>query len=287
MQKSLRIAAIRHLTLLVAAMGGRLAASAVLMALAGVLEAASLIALVLLVGTLGIDVSAGGAATFALASRRIPRLDRPRHHRSFAVLAIYVAVTVSQAMVLRAQTVLNLGIEYRFIALLRSRLYDAVANAQWLFVAHSRGTDFSHALTTELDRAGLATYQLLWSVSTIFVMAAQVVMALQVSAPLTLLVFAAGGLLASLCLRGFGRHERLAKRSQSDGRRACARHRAPGGHEDGEEPGRRAVEHRRVLAAGECRCATGAGCRATAGQSSRAASNRAPSRSLRCCSSLR
>ena len=85
----------------------------------------------------------------------------------------------AQAMVLRAQTVINLGIEYRFIALLRSRLYEAVASARWLFVAQSRGTDFSHALTTELDRAGLATYQLLWSASTIFVMAAQVVLALR------------------------------------------------------------------------------------------------------------
>ena len=116
----------------------------------------------------------------------------------FPILAIYVAVTVTQAIVLRAQTVLNLGIEYRFIALLRSRLYDAVANARWLFVAQSRGTDFSHALTTELDRAGLATYQLLWSASTLVVMAAQVVLALQVSAPLTLLVFAAGGLLIAI-----------------------------------------------------------------------------------------
>ena len=84
----------------------------------------------------------------------------------FPVLAAYVAVVITQAIVLRAQTVLNLGIEYRFIALLRSRLYEAVANARWLFVAQSRGTDFSHALTTELDRTGLATYQLLWSAST-------------------------------------------------------------------------------------------------------------------------
>jgi ATP-binding cassette subfamily C protein len=197
LQKLLRTAAARHLTLLVAAMGGRLAASAALMAVAGVLEAAGVIALVLLVGTLGVDVTTGGTASLADASRRFlastgvaPSL--------LPVLAAYVALTVIQALVLRAQTVINLDIEYRFVALLRSRLYDAVAHARWAFVAQSRGTDFSHALTTELDRAGLATYQLLWSASTIFVMAAQVVLALQVSTPLTVLVFGAGAVLILL-----------------------------------------------------------------------------------------
>jgi len=191
---SLPITAIRHLKLLSAAMGGRLSASVALMIVAGVLEAANVAVLVLLVGTLGIDVSAAGAARFAQASVRI-LASTGLSTTLLPILEIYVGVTVTQALVLRAQTMLTLGIEYRFIALLRSRLYDAVANARWLFVAQSRGTEFSHALTTELDRAGLATYQLLWAGSTILVMAAQVVLALQVSAPLTLLVFASGGLL--------------------------------------------------------------------------------------------
>ena len=199
METPLRTAAVRHFTLLVASMRGRLAASFLMMATASILEGASIVGLVLLVETLGIDVSAGGTGSLAGASHRI--LARIGLVPSFfAVLAAYVAVVSAQAMVLRAQTVVNLGIEYRFIALLRSRLYEAVANARWLFVAQSRGTDFSHALTTEHDRAGLATYQLLWSASTIVVMAAQVVLALQVSAPLTLLVFAAGGLLTVLLM---------------------------------------------------------------------------------------
>jgi ATP-binding cassette, subfamily C, bacterial len=197
LEKSLRTAAVRHLRLLISAMGSRLAASAALMVIASLLEAAGVVVLVLLVGTFGVDVSTGGAASLARASHRLLAWTGLAG-TLFPILAIYVAVTVTQAIVLRAQTVLNLGIEYRFIALLRSRLYDAVANARWLFVAQSRGTDFSHALTTELDRAGLATYQLLWSASTLVVMAAQVVLALQVSAPLTVLVFAAGGLLIAI-----------------------------------------------------------------------------------------
>ena len=176
-------------------MRGRLALSAALMALAGILEAAGLISLVLLAETLGIDVSAGGATDLSGVNRQLLAWTGLAPSLLTAVTA-YVAVTVSQAMVLRAQTVLNLDIEYRFVAFLRTRLYDAIAHAQWLFISRTRGTDFSHALTTELDRTGLATYQLLWSLSTISVMAAQVVIALRISAPLTLLVFGAGGLLA-------------------------------------------------------------------------------------------
>jgi ATP-binding cassette subfamily C protein len=159
------------------------------------LEGAGLISLILLAETLGIAVSSGGAAGLPAVSRQLlawtglaPSI--------LPAIAAYVAVTVIQAMVRRTETVLNLDIEYRFVAFLRTRLYDAIAHAQWLFISRTRGTDFSHALTTELDRTGLATYQLLWSLSTISVMAAQVVIALRVSAPLTLLVFGAGGVLA-------------------------------------------------------------------------------------------
>jgi len=195
LQNSLRVAASRHLTLLVTAMGSRVALSAALMVLAGVLEGAGLISLILLAETLGIAVSSGGAAGLPAVSRQLlawtglaPSI--------LPAIAAYVAVTVIQAMVRRTETVLNLDIEYRFVAFLRTRLYDAIAHAHWLFISRTRGTDFSHALTTELDRTGLATYQLLWSLSTISVMAAQVVIALRVSAPLTLLVFGAGGVLA-------------------------------------------------------------------------------------------
>jgi ATP-binding cassette, subfamily C, bacterial len=196
LQKPVRTAAVQHLTLLVAALGGRLVTSAALMVVAGALEAAGVVALVLLIGTLGVDLTSGGSAFLTGVSQRLLARSGLTPSLLPAVLA-YAVVTVLQAIVLRAQTVLNLDIEYRFIAFLRSRLYDAVAHARWLFIAQNRGTDFSHALTTELDRAGLATYQLLWSASSIFVMAAQVLLALQVSAPLTLLVFGAGGLLTA------------------------------------------------------------------------------------------
>jgi ATP-binding cassette subfamily C protein len=204
MQEGIRITAVRHLRLLVRLLGGRVSASIAMMALAGAAEGVGILLLVLLVSSLGIDVSTGGAADVAGTGRRVLALAGivPA---LLPILLAYVVVIVFQAGVLRAQTILNLDIEYRFVALLRSRLYDAVANARWLFLARTRGTDFSHALTTEVDRAGMATYQLLWAASTLFVMVAQVALALRISAPLTLLVFAAGGLLTALLAPRFRR----------------------------------------------------------------------------------
>jgi ATP-binding cassette subfamily C protein len=204
MQESIRGTAGGHLRLLVRRLGGRLAASIAMMALAGMVEAVAVLLLILLVAALGIDISTGGAADLAGTGRRALALTGIAP-ALLPTLAVYVIVIVFQAGVLRAQTILNLDIEYRFVALLRSRLYDAIANARWLFLARTRGTDVSHALTTEVDRAGMATYQLLWAASTVFVMVAQVALALRISTPVTLLVFAAGGLLASLLAPRFRR----------------------------------------------------------------------------------
>jgi ATP-binding cassette subfamily C protein len=204
MQESIRGTAGGHLRLLVRLLGGRLAASIAMMALAGMVEAVAVLLLILLVAALGIDVSTGGAADLAGTGRRALALTGLAP-ALLPTLVVYVIVIVCQAGVLRAQTILNLDIEYRFVALLRSRLYDAIVNARWLFLARTRGTDVSHALTTEVDRAGMATYQLLWAASTVFVMVAQVALALRISTPVTLLVFAAGGLLASLLAPRFRR----------------------------------------------------------------------------------
>ena len=183
-----------HAGLLVRAMPGRLAASLALIVAGGALEFAAVAALLLVLSSVGLD--AGGApAGFAGRGRDLlaafgltPGLD--------ASVAAYAALVVAQALVLRAQTITALAIEYRFVASMRTRLFEAVTAADWPFILRSRGTDFSHALTTELDRVGLATYQLLWTLTGLCVLAAQIAVALRISVPLTLLVAAAGGALA-------------------------------------------------------------------------------------------
>jgi ATP-binding cassette subfamily C protein len=183
-----------HAGLLVRAMPGRLAASLALIVVGGALEFAAVAALLLVLSSVGLD--AGGAPTGfvdrgrgALAAFGLtPGLE--------VSVAAYAALVVAQALVLRAQTITALAIEYRFVAWMRGRLFAVVTAAAWPFILRSRGTDFSHALTAELDRVGLATYQLLWTITGLCVLAAQVAVALRISVPLTLLVAAAGGALA-------------------------------------------------------------------------------------------
>ena len=192
MPSGLRNTARTHLRLLLGRMGRRVAGSLVLMVAGSVLEAIGLLLLVLAIGGLGVDVSQGSTATLAATASSLlalAGLDRQLE----AVLGVYAAVLVLQATLFRALTILNLDIEYRFVAFLRTRLFDAVAHARWAVLAGSRGTALTHAMTTEVDRAGLATYQLLWVLTSALVMAAQVALAMRVSVPLTLLVFAAGG----------------------------------------------------------------------------------------------
>ena len=61
----------------------------------------------------------------------------------------------------RLQSISIFAVEQRFVLALRQRLYQAIANADWLFLCRSRSTDFTQALTEEADRVGEATYVVL------------------------------------------------------------------------------------------------------------------------------
>ncbi len=184
----------RHGALLLSTMARPVALSAFLTIANGALELAAVLALLLVLAAVGVDMSTGNPATLLARARDL--LDRLNIPSTLELaVAAYAGVVIAQALVARLQTIVNLHIEYRFVARLRAQLFAAVASANWPFLARTRGTDLSHALTTEIDRVGLATYQLLWTASTATMLAAQVIVALRVSVPLTLLAAAAAGLL--------------------------------------------------------------------------------------------
>lgn len=183
-----------HAGLLVRAMPGRLAASLALVVIGGLLEFGAVASLLLVLSSLGLD---SGGETGELVDHGTDLLSALGLPPGLEVsVATYVVLVVAQALTLRAQTITALAIEYRFVAWMRAGLFESVTAAAWPFIVRSKGTDFSHALTTELDRVGLATYQLLWTVTGVCVLAAQIAVALRISVPLTLLVALAGGLLA-------------------------------------------------------------------------------------------
>ncbi len=157
----------------------------------GLTEGVSLLLLVPLLQLVGLDAqqgSLGRIAEFVSSVFRIVGL-RPT---LIAVLGFYVFIIVVHSLLKRWETSVSLSLEYEFVVRLREKLYRAIANTNWLFFAQSRVSDFTHALTIEMERIGAATYYLLSLLATSIVALAYIVMALKLSAMMTGLVFFCG-----------------------------------------------------------------------------------------------
>jgi ATP-binding cassette subfamily C protein len=116
-----------------------------------------------------------------------------------AVLVAYLLLTSAGALLVHWQTIFNVKLEQEYVASLRQRLYTAIARTNWLVFARSRSSDFTHALTTELDRVGDATRFALSTVANAMVLCVYVLLALRLSLAMTALVFFCGsGLLLML-----------------------------------------------------------------------------------------
>ena len=208
----------RYVSTLVSVTSWKIVLATLLMFCVGLIESVGLLLLVPMLQVVGLDVQRGMvgwlagfvASIFAAVGLR-PTL--------IAVLGLYVLVVVAQAFVRRWQTTFNSSLQQEFVAHLRQRLYRAIANADWNFISRSRFSDFTHALTTELNRVNMATYQLLFMVANAMVTAAYLLLAVALSATMTGLAFACGtGLL--LLTRGEARAARLSGKERSTATRS-------------------------------------------------------------------
>lgn len=109
-----------------------------------------------------------------------------------AVLGAFVLFTTAVALVSRWQSTSNFWLQQEFVARLRRRLYRSIAGADWLTFSRSRPSDFTHALTTELDRVGAATAYLLQLLTGLVLVPVYVALAVNISASMTGLVFLCG-----------------------------------------------------------------------------------------------
>ena len=115
------------------------------------------------------------------------------------VLGLYVLVISARALASSWQTVVSTALAHEFKVHLRQRLYRAIVNTDWLFFSRSRSSDFTHALTTELDRVGRATRQLLRLIAEVGVAAVYILVAVFLSPPVSALAFvSAAGLMLLL-----------------------------------------------------------------------------------------
>ncbi len=181
----------KFLRILTHIMPSKFTLALVLMVSLGFTEGVSLLLLVPLLQLVGLDAqqgSLGRIAEFVSSVFKIIGL-RPT---LIAVLGFYVSIIVVHSLLKRWETSVSLSLEYEFVLRLREKLYRAIANTDWLFFARSRVSDFTHALTIEMERIGAATYYLLSLLATTIVALAYILMAVKLSAMMTGLVFFCG-----------------------------------------------------------------------------------------------
>ena len=109
-----------------------------------------------------------------------------------SVLCVYIIISSMYALFSRWQTTTSWAITFEFESFLRQRLYRVVMNTNWLFFSRYRASNFTHALTGEIQRVGAGTQQLLQLIVGALVMFVYLFVALQLSAIATGVVIVFG-----------------------------------------------------------------------------------------------
>jgi len=156
------------------------------------MEGISLLMLVPLLQLVGLDVQQGVlgrlagfiSSVFSVVGMR-PTL--------ITVLGVYVFIVIIHSLLRRWETSASLTLQYEFVVRLQQRLYRAIANTSWLFFIRNRASDFTHALTIEMERIGAATYYILNLFATAIVAIVYLLFAIRISPMITGLVFLCGG----------------------------------------------------------------------------------------------
>ncbi len=181
----------KYLLTLINIMSWRVALTLGLMVCLSLTEGISLLMLVPLLQLVGLNVQEGSIGRLAefISSIFSTIGIRPT---LIAVLCVYVFIVIIHSLLRRWETSVSLTLEYEFVVRLRERLYRAIANTNWLFFARNRVSDFTHALTIEMERIGAATYYILNLLATGIVAIVYILFALKLSAMMTGLVFLCG-----------------------------------------------------------------------------------------------
>ncbi|MBI5680858.1 MAG: ABC transporter ATP-binding protein [Methanobacterium sp.] len=109
-----------------------------------------------------------------------------------SVLTLFVVIMGLNAFIYRLQSIQIANIEYEYGSYLRNQLYSAITNSKWLFFSKNRSSDFAHALTNEIDRIGMGTYELLYLITNIAVIFIYFLFALKISLEITVITFLVG-----------------------------------------------------------------------------------------------
>jgi ATP-binding cassette, subfamily C, bacterial len=115
-----------------------------------------------------------------------------------SLLLIFMLLMALRSLFSRMQSVLTLRTALNYELSLGRRLYQAIINADWLFLVRRRSSDFTHALTGELTRVSTCTYLLIGTLGNAILALVYIAIALKLSAGMTSLVLATGAILLLL-----------------------------------------------------------------------------------------
>jgi len=117
------------------------------------------------------------------------------------LLLIFMLLMALRSLFSRVQSVLTFRTALTYELALGNRLYQAIINADWLFLVRRRSSDFTHALTAELTRVATCTYLLIGTLANAILALVYIALALKLSAGMTGLVLATGAALLLLSRR--------------------------------------------------------------------------------------
>src|SRR5580704_2657076 len=112
-----------------------------------------------------------------------------------SLLLIFMLLMALRSLFSRVQSVLTFRTTLGYELSLSRRLYQAIINADWLFLVRRRSSDFTHALTAELTRVSTCTYLLIGTLANAILALVYIAIALKLSAGMTSLVLATGAAL--------------------------------------------------------------------------------------------
>ncbi len=166
----------------------RVTQSLTMMVFSGLTQGVGVVMLIPLLGLIGLN----GAGEPSGLTRKIGRIFEwfRLDLTLVTVLCLYVGIVAVYAGITQYQSVLNTEIVQRFTKAIQDRLYRALCRAQWRCLIGTKSSQITQALTSDAQRVGFATQQLL-QLSGIFIVACvHVWVALMISIPMTLFALA-------------------------------------------------------------------------------------------------
>lgn len=180
-----------YVATLIRVMSWKVALAVALTFALSVMQGTQLLLLVPLMQLIGLDVQQGSVGWLAeVVSSVFEAVGLPL--TLITVLGVFTFVTALLALVTRWQHILEFKLSQEFLASLRERLYRAIVRADWLTFARTRSSDFTHALTSELDRVETGTRFLLQLTTKAMLLGLYALLALRLSFTITALVCTIG-----------------------------------------------------------------------------------------------